>query len=204
MKKLLILQLTALLLITGILGGMFVFTDVYNEVHERIVSVLCLSCLKLQPRTSLDFTFVTANEQPHPLFIQENLTNGPLFIEYSADVCNACDVMMPVIQTYLNMSYNKTDFVTKTVTIQETNITFIYINIDHISTELRKTIQIYDKANISGLPMFTFVTLGYDNGFVKPAYTSIYGEQPIELISSLVSDMIELYRHNQAGYISHH
>lgn len=204
MRKLVVLQLTAFLLISGTLGGMFVFTPVYDEVHGRIVSVICLSCLKLQPKASLNFTFETANEQPHPDFLLQHLATGPLFLHYSADVCQACDVMLPFIQSYVNLSFNKTDFVTTTVTVHETNLTYIYINIDHVSQEMKDTIDLYDKEQISGLPMFTLLTLGYDAGFVKPAYASLYGEQPMEVISHLTIHGLELYHQNKAGYDQPH
>jgi len=204
MRKMLVLQLCTLLLISGTLGGMFIFTDVYTEVHSRIVSVLCLSCLKLQPKTDSSFTFTTANGAPHPSFVLENLSEGPLFLHYSADVCHACDIMMPIIQEYLEVNYSKQEFFTKTITIKNTNFTYIYMNIDHIPKELRDSLAIYDKANSSGVPMFTFITLGYDGGIIKPSYTSVYGEQPLSLIQGLTENMINLYIQNQAGYIPHH
>ncbi|MFH1101698.1 MAG: hypothetical protein V1726_06660 [Methanobacteriota archaeon] len=204
MRNMLVVQLCTILLISGALGGMFVFTDVYNEVHSRIVSVLCLSCLKLQPKTDSAFTFTTANGEPHPSFVLENLTTGPIFLHYSADVCRACDIMMPIIQDYLNVNYSKQEFFTKTITMKNTNFTYIYMNIDHISKETRESLDIYDKANSSGVPMFTFITLGYDGGIIKPSYTSVYGEQPLTLIDGLTINMIEIYKQNQAGYIPHH
>lgn len=205
MKKLAVIQLTALLLVVGLLFGMFTATNVYSEVQSRIVSVLCLSCIKLQPKTDKEFSFTTANGKPHPPFVLENITKGPIFIDYSADVCKACDDMAPIVKQYFNnVSYNKTDAFHKTITINNQNITYIYINIDHTTKEKYDSLDTYDKANASGLPMFTFITLGYDNGIIKPYYTSIYGVQNIQLIDSLVSDMIELYNQNHEGYVPHH
>ena len=60
MNKMLVLQISVLMIVSGSLGGMLVFTDVYEEVHSGIVSVLCLSCLKLEPKSKTDFTFETA------------------------------------------------------------------------------------------------------------------------------------------------
>ncbi len=50
-----VLQISALIIVSGSLGGMLVFTDVYEEVHSGIVSVLCLSCLKLEPKTKTNY-----------------------------------------------------------------------------------------------------------------------------------------------------
>ena len=204
MKKLAVIQLTALLLVTGLLLGMFTATNVYTEVQSRIVSVLCLSCIKLQPKTNKEFSFTTANGKPHPPFVLENITKGPIFIDYSQDVCKACDDMAPLLQHYFNVSYNKTDPFYKTVVINNQNITYIYINIDHTIKEKYDSLKTYDKANVPGLPMFTFITLGYDNGIIKLYYTSIYGAQNMELIEGVTQDMITMYQQNQQGYQPHH
>ena len=173
MKNIRIAQLTSIILVSGLLAGMFVFTPVYEEVHSRIVSVLCLSCIKLDPKTGANFTFQTANGKPHPSFVVKNLTKGPVFLHYTEDVCHACDIMLPIIQHYFNVTFTKEEYFSKTVQINNTNITFIYINIDHVSKELRDTLDIYDKDNISGLPMFSLITLNYDRGIVKPFFRVI-------------------------------
>jgi len=71
MKKMLAIQITALLPISGSLGGMLVFTDVYDEVNARIVSVLCLSCIKLEPKLDLDYRYDTVEGKNHPNFVLE-------------------------------------------------------------------------------------------------------------------------------------
>jgi thiol-disulfide isomerase/thioredoxin len=204
MKKILVVQITTFLLVAGFFSGMLVFTPVYEEVNSRIVNVLCLSCLKLTPVVERNFTFVTANGEPQPDFVLDNLTKGPVFLHYSADVCEACDKMLPIIQSYLNVSFNKSDSFSSTITIQHTNITYIYINIDHTSKERRSSIDIYDKVQKKGVPMFTFITLGYDNGLVKPVFASIYGEQPRSLIEALTSDIIDLFHQNHEGFTHSH
>ena len=55
MKKIFSIQIVTLLIFSGGLGGMLFFTDVYDEVYSGIVSVLCLSCLKLEPKTKTYF-----------------------------------------------------------------------------------------------------------------------------------------------------
>lgn len=207
----LVLQLGVLLVLAGLLTGMFVFTDVYNEVRERIVRVLCLSCIKLQPYTIREFTFTTANNASHPDFVLENLTKGPVFLEYSEDACPACDTMHPVIEQLFNVSYEKDQMFSQTVTFQNQNITFIYINIDHTTSEMRSSQFIYDKDHISGLPMFSVVTLGNDNGIVKPYYTSVYGtlnlntnNERIQLFTEIIQNSITIYQENVNGFHQDH
>jgi len=67
MKKILIIQICALILVSGSLSLMLLQTDVYERVQSGIVEVLCLSCLKLEPITDTDFIFETANGKPHPV-----------------------------------------------------------------------------------------------------------------------------------------
>jgi hypothetical protein len=61
--------------------------------------------------------------------------------------------------------------------------------------------------------MFTIVTLGYDNGDVKPRYTSLYGTlatygcvtdaQRLAFLQQLLRESIEMYEQNEAGYPHH-
>ena len=207
MKKLLVLQISAFILIAGALGGMFLYTDAYEAVQSRIVLVLCLSCIKLDPKTQLDFTFETATGQPHSDFVLENLTKGPVFLAFREDVCPACDIMEPIIQDIFDIEFEKEEIVIKTVILQDTNVTFIHINIDHASKEMKDSLFIYDKDHIGGVPMFTIVTLGYHHGFVEPSYTTAYGilnlerdDERKQLLLNIIQDGINLYNKNKAGY----
>ena len=175
MKKFFTLQICALVLVSGALGGMLAFSPVYDEVRSGIVLVLCLSCLKLEPNTLADFTFQTADNQPHPEFILENLSHGPVFLHYSGDACAGCDVMYPVIKELFSIEFGKQDMFYSVVEFENTSVPYIYVNIHHTIVELRDAQVIYDKDHVGGIPMFTIVTLGYDNGDVKPRYTSLYG-----------------------------
>ena len=211
MKKLLVIQITAFLLVSGTLGGMFVFTDIYDEVQSSIVSVLCLSCLKLDPKTSLNFTFETANGEEHPAFIIENLSNNLVFLHYSEDVCQACDEMLPIVQDIFGLEFEKEDSVSELVTIENTTIRYIYINRDHATQDLKDTLYIYDQLHIEGLPMFSLITLGYDldlGGVIKPYYASVYGtlglgsdEERKTALQDMLSEGIRLYKQNHEGFI---
>jgi len=207
MKKMLTIQISALIIVSGSLGGMLIFTDVYEDVHSGIVSVLCLSCLKLEPITKIDFTFETAYGDPHPMFVLENLTNGIVFLHYSEDACLGCDIMYPIIQDLFNISFGKEDMVNEIVNLEGSDIVFFYTNIDHTSDKMKKSFPIYDKDHISGLPMFAIITLGYDNGIIRPYYTTIYGTLGLDndkdrftFLSELIQESIDIYNQNKEGY----
>jgi len=207
MNKMLVLQISTLIIISGSLGGMLVFTDVYDEVHSGIVTVLCLSCLKLEPKTKTDFTFETAYGEPHPNFVLENLTNGVVFLHYSEDACPGCDIMFPIIHNLFNITFEKEDMVYKLIDFEDLDIAYFYINIDHTSEEMKNYFPIYDKDHISGLPMFAIITLGYDKGIIKPYYTTVYGTlgldndmDRIEFLTELIRESIDIYNQNSEGY----
>jgi len=207
MKKHTILQLIALVIVSGLFIGMLVAANAYEETKARIVEVLCLSCIKLEPKTTQEFTFNTVNNAPHPYFVTENLTKGPVFLHYSEDVCAGCEVMFPIIKQLFNIEFEKQDMFSDTVTFNQANITFIYINLDHTITPLEESFPLYDKDDIGGLPMFTIVTLGYDHGMVRPYYTTLYGTLNVPtdadrtaLLQEVLTESIIIYEQNKAGY----
>lgn len=210
MRKFLALQIIALVVISGALGGMLYASNVFEEVRSRIVLVLCLSCIKLEPKTVRNFTFATDNNAPHPEFILENLTKGPIFLHYSEDVCLGCEVMFPIVKSLFHVEFAKQDMFWRTIVMNSTNVTYIYVNLDHTTDTLENTFPLYDKDDIGGLPMFVFMTLGYDHGFVKPYYTTVYGTLNVPtdadrtaLLTELLHESIELYHQNKAGYHPH-
>lgn len=208
------IQIIGLILVSASLGGILVYTPVYGEVQDGIVKVLCLSCLKLEPRTASDFTFDTVDNFEHPSFMLENLSKGgPVFIFYSGDSCTGCDIMYPVIKELFSVEFDKKEMFHTTLTYNQVNISYIYINIHHTTDELRQSQQIYDKDFVSGIPMFTLVTLGYDKGVVRPIYTTLYGtlgsfgattdETQLQFLQSLIQESIHMYQDNSAGYHHH-
>jgi hypothetical protein len=178
MKKQTVLQMTALFLISGLLIGVIVAVKAYEETKARIVDVLCLSCIKLEPKTIQEFSFRTANKAPHPSFVTENLTKGIVFLHYSEDVCAGCEIMFPIIKQLFNIKFEKQDMFSETIVYNQTNIRYIYVNLDHTIDMLEESYPVYDKDDIGGLPMFTIVTLGYDHGVVRPYYTTMQKEPP--------------------------
>lgn len=210
MKKILAIQMAALILVSGSLGGMFVFTDVYDDVHTRVVSILCLSCIKLNRVISLDFTFETANGKDHPDFIIDNLTKkGPVFLAFRTDVCAYCDHMESLIKEIFNLEFEKEDVFSETVDFNGTDVTFMHINNDHATGKFKGLQQFYDIDGDNAVPMFTTITLGYDREIVKPFYNTVYGildsdytdEQRIEVLTNIILDGIELYNENRPGFI---
>jgi hypothetical protein len=210
MKKTFFLQLIALLAISSMLAGLFLTADVYEETRSRIVEVLCLSCIKLEPKTISEFTFNTVDNVSHPYFVTENITKGPVFLHYSEDVCSGCEIMFPIIKQLFNVEFEKQDMFSGTVTFEHQNFTYIYINLDHSIDAYVNSFPIYDKDDIGGLPMFTIVTLGYDHGTVRPYYTTLYGTLNVPtdaertaLLTEVLHESILLYNDNKAGYQHH-
>jgi len=209
MKKLLIIQICALLIFSGSLGGMLVSTDIYEQVGSGITSVLCLSCIKLEPKTQLEFTFDVAKGQDHSGFVLDSLNEGPVFIAYREDVCISCDDMEVIIQDIFSVHFEKEETFSEIVPFENSNVTFIHINIDHANTEQKESRFIYDKDHIGGVPMFTIITLGYYHCFIKPYYATIYGklnlqtdEERQQLLMEIIYDGIDLYNQNIDGYNS--
>ena len=213
MKKILTLQITALIFISGALGGMFFFTDVYDEVYSGIVTTLCTSCIKLQPIISLDFTFQTINGEPHPDFVIDNLTNnGPMFIAYRTMVCDYCDYMEPLLEEIFGLEFEKEDVFYETVNFSGKNVTFVHINKKFAKGELLEFQETYDIDEDNAVPMFTTITLKHDKNddIVKPCYNTVYGildleytdQQRIEVLTNIILEGIELYNENRPGFIS--
>ncbi len=200
-------HITAILIVSISLLGMWIGTDVYEEVKNGIVEVLCLSCLKLDPYTKSDFTFKTANGEAHPDFIIDNLSTGIIFIHYSEDACPGCDIMHPIVEQLLNISFGKEEMVYKEIKFENATIHYYYTNIDHSTPERKQWIKIYDKDHVGGLPMFTIITLGYNNGLIEPYYTTLYGtlgldndKARLDFLREILYESIELYNENLPGF----
>jgi hypothetical protein len=207
MKGILSIQIGAIIIVAIAFGAVISTTGIYSDVQDNIVKVLCLSCIKLEPKTSVEFTFETATGGPHPQFIRDALLRGPIMIMYSEDVCAACEEMYPVVKEILNVSFEKYEKVNASIVYHGTNMTFYFINIDHTMPNLRETRPLYDKNHVDGLPMFTFITLRYDEGTVRPYYTSVYGtvqkdmyDERVAFLRGILEDSIHLYHENRIGY----
>ena len=205
------ISISMILVFSIFLTGMFVYTDGYEDIQGSIVEVLCLSCLKLDPvlPTQLSYSFETANNEPHPDFVLNNLTSGIVFLHYSKDACSGCDIILPTIQELFSVEYGKEDMFQQQRTFGENTVHYYYINTDHTTDEKEQSFQIYDKDYVEGLPMVTIVTLYYDHGTIKPYYTSIYGtfgakydthQKRYDYLTNIISESIGLWEENIAGY----
>lgn len=181
------------------------YTDVYNDVKEKIVSVLCLSCIKMDPNTMLKFEFETVKGEMFPSFILENLSRGPVFLHFRVDVCTACDEMDPVIGKIFDVDDINRPFLIKIKEFSGVEVTLIHVNLDHIHN-FRDIYKTFDIKKQNGVPMYVIITLGYDRGTVKPCYATGYGflgkkspKEAGETLFKLIEDSVDLYKRNREG-----
>ena len=189
------------------LSYIFASTHVYSDVKDRIVSVLCLSCIKMDPKTVLEFRFETVDGKDFPEFILENLSKGPVFLHFRIDVCSACDEMDPIIKEIFDVDDIKKPFLVKTKNFSGTGVTLIHINLDHVDGTFRNVYRSFDISKQGGVPMYTVITLGYDRGVVKPCYATGYSflgkNSPVEakgVLIKMIKNAVELYERNKEGY----
>ncbi|MEF8879820.1 MAG: hypothetical protein V5A64_05460 [Candidatus Thermoplasmatota archaeon] len=206
MKKILAVQITILVILAGGLTGLMFNTNIYEDVQSSIVEVLCLSCIKLQKKTTVDYTFDTANGKPHPDFILENLSKGPIFLHYSKDACPACDEILPTIQNFFNATFQKEQQFYKQIKIKNTTVNYIYIYIDNssIPENMRNSWRYYDKEHVNGFPMFIVITEEYHHsGDIRPYYATIYGafkdseQERNDFLMALLKENIGMYNRNR-------
>ena len=208
-REVLVFQIAAVIVLSSGLGYMFAFTDVYEHIKNDIVIVTCLSCIKLQPITTVEFTFKTYQGRLHPDFVLENLSKRPVFIAYRATVCEFCDVMDPVLEDVLNVEHiNREGLLIFDLEYNGTDMLFIHINISE-APELYSNSQLVYMKDIfeTSVPMFTMITLGYNRGIIEPYYATAYGilgqetfEGQKQVLTSIIEDGIKLYNENKAGY----
>ncbi len=210
MKKFFAVQMSLLILVSVSFAGMLYYTDIYEKTQGGIVEVLCLSCIKLYPMTSTDFTFETGTGAPHPDFILDSLKEGPVFLHYSEDACAACDIMFPSLLEFLKVKPEKDKSYHTVTTFEDQPVPYYYIYLDDEATseEWLSTFAIYDKDHIHGLPMFSVVTINYaHSGIIEPYYTTLYGafkdnnKQRIDFFSELMEEAFVLYNENLPGFI---
>jgi hypothetical protein len=207
MKKNQLIQIAVAGLIVLSGCAMIATTTIYDDVYTSIVQVLCLSCIKLEPLTSSDYTFETAHNQPHIDYVLENLKTGVVFLHFSEDACYGCDVMYPVIKDLFSIDFGKEEMIYYQLSYNNQTVHYYYTNIDHAIKERIDAFFVYDKDHIGGLPMFTIATVGYDSGIIKPYYTSLYGtlnintdEKRLEFLQSIMQESLQLWDENHVAY----
>lgn len=208
-KSFIAIQVVTLLVFAGAFGGMLAFTEVYDETFSRIVSVICLSCIKLDRIYSIDYRFETANNEPYPKFIIEDLKEGPVFIAFRTDVCEYCDYMEPLIIEIFGVSFEMEDVIREVIDFNGTDIIFYHINNDHATGELKTLQPYFDIDGDNGVPMFTTLSIEYNHGIISPYYLTVYGildpdftdEERKEDITNKMLNAIKVYNENRQGFI---
>jgi len=191
MKKMVALQITLIILFAGALGGLLTTTDVYQDVQRKIVEELCLSCIKLKPNTNIEYRFLD-DVDSHPDFIIENLSKGPVILDYRITFCPGCNELEEHILSDIfdasfpnpladNENNEVPDLVYLERQFKDTNVTFIHFNTDDTNSldvpvggVFDKSRKIYDVIGDGGNPMLVFITYGYNDGTVEPYYSTIY------------------------------
>jgi hypothetical protein len=226
MKKIIVVQITLLILFSGALGGMLVSTNVYDEVQRKIVIELCLSCIKLKPNTIKEYRFETANGKPHPDFIVENLSKGPVILDYRITFCPGCNYLEEfVLSKIFNYTFrdpltypDDPDLLIVEKQFKGTNITFIHIHTGDIDSKdvpidgiIDKSRNVYDNIGDAGNPMLVFITYGYNHGFIEPYYCTIYDFAPDyhlyetesykyqNEVTELIHELVDLYNEHKGA-----
>ncbi len=217
MKKIQILQIIILFVFVISFFSILFTTDVYDEVQRKIVEELCLSCIKLKPNTIKEYRFETANEAPHPDFILENLSKGPIILDYRITFCPGCiELENNVLSKVLNTSFpdplgdNENNEIPDLLLIERqfknTNVTFIHFNTDDDNSLdvppdgiYAKSRNVYDIVGDEGNPMVVFITYGYNHGFIEPCYSTVYEIGTQEELLEFIYESINLYNEHKAA-----
>lgn len=214
MKRMQIFQIIMLFLFVTSFFAVLFTTDVYDQVQRKIVEELCLSCVKLKPNTIKEYRFETANALPHPYFILENLSKGPVILDYRITFCPGCNELEEqILSKVFNYTFrdpltypDDSDLLHVEKEFEGTTVTFIHIHTgDENSKDVPiggifdKSRDIYDVVGDQGNPMLVFITYGYDSGFVKPYYSTIYGVETEEEFLELVYESVNLYNEHKGA-----
>jgi hypothetical protein len=160
-------QVLAVLVLASTGTGLLLTTDIYEDIYETIVATTCYSCIKMDPLPNLQFTFETANGDPHPNFILENLTMGPVFLGYRLDVCAACDIMDPLVQDVFGVTFEMDELFYESVDFDGSTVHFFHINLDHATGAFKDSFSVYGS---KGVPLFVIISLDNNSGIIEPAY----------------------------------
>jgi hypothetical protein len=207
MEKLFAIQVSLIIIFSGSFLGMIGFSDIYNDIKTTIVDQTCFSCIKMDPISKFEFAFETVDGKPHPGFILENLTIGPIFLSFRADICTACDIMDPVIKELFGVEFGKKELFYEVINYSGADVPFVHININPPYETETESFYVYDRDRRAGVPMFVIVTLGDNNGTVQPYYITSYStlglqndEDRKEYFERSISMGINYYNNNIERY----
>ena len=218
MKRMQILQI--IIIFTFVISFLSILftTDVYDEVKRKIVEELCLSCIKLKPNTIKEYRFETANEAPHPEFILENLSKGPVILDYRITFCPGCeDLENNILSKVFNTSFPNplqddddteiSDLLYIEREFKNTNVTFIHFNTDDENSLdvppdgiYAKSRDVYDVVGDQGNPMIVFITYGYNHGFIEPFYCTLYNVESEKEVLDLIYESVDLYNEHKDAH----
>ena len=215
MKIMQILQIIIIFAFVVSFFNILFTTDVYDEVQRKIVEELCLSCIKLKPNTIKEYRFETANGAPHPEFILENLSKGPIILDYRITFCPGCeDLENNILSKVFNTSFPNPlqddeeteipDLLYIETEFKNTNVTFIHFNTDDEDSLdvppdgiYAKSRNVYDVVGDQGNPMVVFITYGYNHGFIEPFYCTVYDIESEKELLNLIYESVDLYNEHK-------
>ena len=197
MRKFFAIQVALIVLFSCLLSYVVSTTDVYDRVKTGIVSVICLSCIKMKPAFEIKFFFRTANLENYPSFILENLSNGIIFLHFRVDSCKSCDHLDEVISDIFKCNLKEVHYFVTTSKLYGVNVTLFHINLDHVSKDKKSLYNLFNvMGSKGGVPMISIVTLGRKNGSVAPCYATLYGYQKKDRILDFIRECSKLYLEN--------
>ena len=205
MKKLMVFQISLLIVFAGAFVGMLAGTDVYANIKSTIVDTTCFSCIKMDPVSEFVFTFDTVDDKPHPDYILKNLSEiGPVFLAFRQDVCSACEIMEPLLMEMFDLEFGKKELFYQIIDYNGDNFAFYHINIDDPYEKETEGFYIYDKDQRGGVPMFVLITLGNNSGVVQPYYITAYStlgketeKERAAYFYEMISTGIDFYKKNK-------
>ena len=215
MRRMQIFQIIMLFVFVISFFSIIFTTDVYDEVQRKIVEELCLSCIKLKPNTIKEYRFETANGARHPKFVLENLSKGPVILDYRITFCPGCeDLENNILSKVFNTSFPNPleddegmeipDLLYIEREFENTNVTFIHFNTDDENSLdvppdgiYAKSRDVYDVVGDKGNPMIVFITYGYNHGFIEPFYCTLYDIESEKELLDLIYESVDLYNEHK-------
>ena len=192
-----------------LLSSILLCTDVYLKVRDRTVSVLCLSCIKMEPRSIVEFRFQTINREGIDHLILENLSRGPVFLHFRTDACPACDEMDPIVGDIFDVEDMDKPFLSKVKRFDDVDVKLIHINLDHVDSNFMKIYRSFDVSEKGVVPMYVIVTIGRDGEEIKPCFATLYGylgksnpKEAKKVLIDVIKTAVNLYKMNGSGYLT--
>lgn len=154
----------------------------YGEL-KNLMGSPCLGCLGLYPNVQLEFTFETVDGKAHPDFVIDALKNdGPVLIEYTRAevVCPPCGRMDPHVEELVREYREEVVFFIINDSDNEMKTVFKEKEETKAADSVIQTFYTYDIDNFGtggiATPTYVIITLGNENGIIRPYFAVGYGE----------------------------